>query len=54
MISVEEEAALGTLGELLKVSPEKFNVMVKNMPQAEKPDLLDFLLKRYSLVLALR
>ncbi len=44
----------GALGELLKVSPEKFNVMVKNMPESEKPNLLNFLLKRYSLVLKLR
>ncbi len=44
----------GALGEILKVSPEQFNVMVKNMPHSEKPNLLEFLLKRYSLVLALR
>jgi len=44
----------GSLNELLKASSEQFNVMVKNMSQSEKPDLLDFLLTRYSLVLKLR
>jgi len=44
----------GALRELLSVTPEKFNVMVKNMPKSEKPQLLKFLTKRYSLVLGLR
>ena len=44
----------GALSELLQVSTEQFNVMVKNMPAYEKSDVLKFLLKRYSLVLDLR
>jgi len=44
----------GALNELLQASNEKFNVMVKNLPESEKPELLQFLTHRYTLVVALR
>ena len=44
----------GALNELLKASNEKFNVMVKNLPVSEKPELLEFLRRRYTLVVSLR
>jgi len=44
----------GALKELLTASNEKFNIMVKNLPDSEKRGLLEFLTKRYSLMVALR
>ncbi len=38
------------LNELLTVSSEKFNIMVKNMPNSEKPEILRFLNTRKSLL----
>ncbi len=38
------------LKELLVASPEKFNIMAKNMPDSEKPEILLFLQKRYNLL----
>ena len=31
------------LNELLVATPEKFNIMVKNMPDSEKPQILNIL-----------
>ena len=39
-----------TLNEILLVTPEKFNIMAKNMPDSEKPEVLLFLQKRYDLL----
>jgi len=44
----------GALRELLKVSPEKFNLMVKNMPTSEKPQVLHFLQNQLFLLENLR
>ena len=38
------------LKELLTISSEKFNIMVKNMPNSEKPEILKFLNTRKSLL----
>ena len=44
----------GALNEMLRASNEKFNIMIKNLPDSEKPELLKFLIHRYTLVTALR
>ncbi len=44
----------GALGELLKASPEKFNLMIKNIPKSEKPKILKFLQERLKLLENLR
>ena len=38
----------GALNELLRASPEKFNLMIKNLPNSEKPEILNFLKNRLS------
>ncbi len=38
------------LKELLTISSEKFNIMVKNMPNSEKPQILKFLKSRIFLL----
>lgn len=38
----------GALKELLSATPEKFNLMIKNMPKSEKPEILHFLQNRLS------
>ena len=39
----------GALKELLRASPEKFNIMIKNVPKSEKSDILKFLKERSAL-----
>lgn len=38
------------LKELLTASTEKFNIMIKNMPNSEKPGILKFLNNQKSLL----
>ena len=40
----------GAIKELLKASTEKFNIMVKNIPNSEKPEILRFLKERSALM----
>ena len=40
----------GALNELLRASPTKFNIMIKNAPNSEKPEILKFLKAKFALL----
>ena len=44
----------GALNELLRASPEKFNIMIKNIPKSEKSEILKFFKARFALLENLR